>query len=286
MHSSGRRTDSTPRGGSGAERGRTRSRLRAGLLGSARGLSAPAAGSGAGGRTGPSRPLLGLVLAACAVLAAIQLPLAGIPDLMYPPGRLLPLWPQTLIWAAAGLIWGLAVRRIYLGLKRSAHRRNVFGGSIAPPSVSDDHRHVAVALWLCVAAVLCAVILPPMLVGQWTLQPVQMWHGLYTTYGMAGILASAGWLVHLCGFAMVTSLALAACQSLVETFLPRPWATRVPWGGLLIGLVGGLQQAVSGGLPAFVTALVALTLLGAVHLLTGRLLRWTAPAAALVLIFL
>lgn len=285
MHSSGHQANSTPRGGPGAVSGRGHGRSRSGASGSGRRFAGPLLGPSAG-RHGPSRSHLGLVLVACALLAVIQLPLAGIADLMYPPGRLLPLWPQTLVWTAVGLVWGLTVRRIYVGLKRSAPRKNVFGGSIAPPSVTEDHWHVAAALWLCAGAVLCAVILPPMLVGQWTLQPVQMWHGLYTTYGMAGILASAGWLIYHCGFAMVAALTLASCQSLAETFTTRPWVTKVPLGGLLVGVLGGLQQSVSGGLPAFVTALVALTLLGAVHLLTGRLLRWTAPAAALVLVFL
>lgn len=235
---------------------------------------------------GPSRPRLTAALLICAILACLQLPLAGIADIASTSGRLLQLWPQTALWAVVGLMWAAGTQQVYRWLRRSSSRADVFEGRVPIPPLSEDHRHVSAALWFGVGAVLCAVILPPMLVGQWTLQPVQLWQGLYGTYGMAGLIAAAGWLIHHCGFSLVVALALAAVQALAEAIAPWRWMAKVPVGGLVIGLVGAVFQAIPGGWAAAVTALIACTLLGAVHLLTGRRLRWTAPATAIVLIFL
>lgn len=212
--------------------------------------------------------------------------MAGISDISNPPGRMLSLWPQTLLWAGAGVGWAWATRQIYRALRGLSPKPGVFQGSTSPPPFSEDHRHVTAALWLGVAAVLCAVILPPVLIGEWTLQPVQLWHGLYATYGMSGILASAGWLIHHVGFCCLVGLALATTQSLAEVLVNRHWVAKIPVGGLVLGLIAGLLQASTGGPAALVTALIAITLLGGVHLLTDRRLRWTVPATALVLVFL
>ncbi|MDO5619503.1 hypothetical protein [Kocuria sp.] len=227
-----------------------------------------------------------LALLGCAVLAAIQLPVAGVPDVLDPPGRLWSLWPQTITWVVLGGIWLAGARSIYRALERATHRAEVFEGASPPPSLMEDHRHVAAALWFGVAAVLCAVILPPMLVGQWTLQPVQMWQGLYGTYGMTGIVAAVGLLAYHCGFAVLTALALATTQSAAESLTSSQVLSKIPVGGLLVGLVAAAYQSVTGGWPLFVTTLISFLLVGAVHLLTGRRLRWTAPATALVLVFL
>ena len=56
--------------------------------------------------------------------------------------------------------------------------------------------------------------------------------------------------------------------------------------GVLVGtLIGALPGLVLGGWASVATAVVCCTLLGAVHNLTGRSLRWTAPAAVAVLLF-
>lgn len=237
-------------------------------------------------RPGPSRSSLLAALAVCAVLGALQLALAGIPDLVRPPGRLMTLWPQTLAWLGMGALWIIGSRRIFLFLRRSSTSRGVFQDTESLPSLDEDHRHLTAALWFGVSAVLCAVILPPMLIGQWTLQPVQLWQGLYSTYGMAGVMAAVGWLAYHCGFSILAALTLATVQALTESVVSSRWASVVPVGGIVVGLMGGLLQALTGGPAAFVTTLISCTLLGAVHLLTGRRLRWTAPATALVLIFL
>lgn len=261
------------------------------------GASSPGASPAEAGSTGtsshsPSRrrqptPLhLALALAACAVLAVLQLPVAGVPDILDPPGRLWGLWPQTTVWIALAAVCFAGAQQVYRALNRATHRAEVFEGATPPPSLMEDHRHVSAALWLAVAAVLCAVILPPMLVGQWTLQPVQMWQGLYGSYGMAGIIAAVALLAYHSGFAVLTALALACAQSLAEALGGRTWLSKVPVGGVVIGLVAAVYQSVTGGWPLFVTTMISCILLGMVHLLTGRRLRWTAPATALVLIFL
>lgn len=237
-------------------------------------------------RRQPTSLHLGLALVACALLASLHLPLAGVPDVLDPPGRLWGLWPQSTAWIALAAVWFVGTQQVYRALGRATRRAEVFEGATPPPSLMEDHRHVSAALWLGVSAVLCAVILPPMLVGQWTLQPVQMWQGLYGSYGMAGIVAAAALLAYHCGFAVLTALALAATQSLAESLGGRSWLSKVPVGGVVVGLVAAVYQSITGGWPLFVTTMISCTLLGVVHLLTGRRLRWTAPATALVLIFL
>lgn len=219
-------------------------------------------------------------------MAALQLPVAGVPDVLGPPGRLWGLWPQFTAWLALAAIWVVGTQQMYRALERATYRAEVFEGATPPPSFMEDHRHVSAALWLAVAAVLTAVILPPMLVGQWTLQPVQMWQGLYGSYGMAGIIAAVALLAYHGGFAVLMALALACTQSLAETLSGRNWLGRVPVGGAVVGLMAAIYQSITGGWPLFLTTMIACVLLGAVHLLSGRRLRWTAPATALVLIFL
>lgn len=236
-------------------------------------------------RRQPSWSYLSIALLACGFLAILRLPVASVADVLSPPGRLIGLWPQTLLWVAVAGIWIVGVHQIYRHLKNATHHAEVFEGSSPPPSL-DDHMHVTAALWLGVAAVLCAVILPPILVGQWTLQPVQIWQGLYETYGMSAVIASSALAIHLCALAVLTAFALAIVQALAETSPLGSWATRTPVGGILVGIVAASYQGLNGGLPLFITTLTAYTLLGSVHLLAGRRLRWSVPATALTLVFL
>ncbi|MDO4255194.1 MAG: hypothetical protein Q4C81_08645 [Kocuria sp.] len=234
----------------------------------------------------PSRLRLSAALIGCILLATLQIPVASVTDVVNPPGRLLELWPQSLLWAGISGIWFLGVHMIYRKLQNVTHQAEVFESVPPPPPFFEDHRHVTAALWLGVSAVLCTVILPPMLVGQWTLQPVLTWQGLYGTYGMAGLVAAVGLLLYHGGFGAVTALALAIVQALADTVGRTAWFSKVPMGGVVVGLAAATYQSATGGWAMFVTTLVAFTLLGAVHLLTGRRLRWTVPATAMTLVFL
>lgn len=248
-------------------------------LGGAVSSSAPG-GSGLSART--AAPVLGIALAAL----SLQLLVAGIPDLLDPPGSLLPLWPQSILWALLGIAWLVLMQRSCAHLRRRTSARRVFAAGRPQPDLQQDPRPATLALILFVVAVLSAVIIPPLLVGGWTMQPVELWLGLYGTYGTSGVVATIAWLLFHTGFAALAALAMALLQTIGEQVVQRPWARRVPTGGVLIGLVLGAADMLTGGWADLLTTVVSCTMLGGVLLLLGGRLRWIVPAAWLLLLLL
>lgn len=251
----------------------------------ARGAGHPA-GRPEGGRSTRRAPALLLVLLLSVAALALRIPVAGVADLLSPPGRLLPLWPQTLVWSLLGLAWVLFARRSYAHLRARTGTRRVFAAGRRQPDVREDPRTTALALLLFVVALLSAVIIPPLLVGEWTMQPVQIWLGLYGTYGTSVALTTAAWLVFHTGSTAVLVLILALVQALAETRIRRVWVMRTPLGGLVLGIGLGVFDLISGGWADLATAVISCTLLGAVHLLVGRRLGWTLAGAWFLLLLL
>ena len=226
------------------------------------------------------------VLLISLLLCELRIPMAQVPDLLDPPGRLLPLWPQSLLWLGMGLIALLSARRGYLRLQRAAGVRRVFTAGRRQPDVEADPRSPTAALVLFVVALLSAVILPPLLVGGWTMQPVELWLGLYGTYGTPVAVATAAWVIFHTGYAILFALILALVQSMSESLIRRAWTRRAPLGGIALGLMLGVPELLIGGWADLLTTLVSCTLLGFVHLLVGGRLRWTAAASWFLLMFL
>ena len=226
------------------------------------------------------------VLLISLALCALRIPLAEVPDLLDPPGRLLPLWPQSLLWLGMGLIALLGARRGYLSLQRASGARRVFTAGRRQPDVEADPRSPTLALVLFVVALLSAVILPPLLVGGWTMQPVELWLGLYGTYGTSVAFATAAWVIFHTGYAILFALILALVQSMGESLIRRAWTRRVPLGGIALGLLLGIPDLFVDGWADLLTTLVSCTLLGVVHLLVGGRLRWSAAASWFLMMFL
>lgn len=241
----------------------------------------PPAESSEGGR--PTRTLALVLVLAVAVLA-LGIPVAGVADLLSPPGRLLPLWPQTLVWLLLGLAWIGFTRRSYTHLQARSGARRVFAVGRRQPDVQEEPRTTTLALLLFVLALLSSVIIPPLLVGGWTMQPVQIWLGLYGTYGTSVALTTAAWLIFHTGSTAVLVLILALVQALAEARIRRGWVVTAPLGGLVLGIGLGLFGALTGGWADLVTTVISCTLLGAVHILVGRRLRWTLAGAWVLLL--
>lgn len=226
------------------------------------------------------------VLAVCLALFALRMPVAEAPDLLDPPGRLLPLWPQSLLWLAMGALALGASRWGYRHLQQAGGERRVFAAGRRQPDVEADPRSPTLALVLFVAAVLSAVIIPPLLVGGWTLQPVELWLGLYGTYGTSVAVATTAWVIFHTGYAILSALILALAQLMGESLIRRVWTRRAPLGGLALGLLLGIPDLLLWGWADLLTTVISCTLLGLVHLLVGGRLRWTAAAAWLLLMLL
>lgn len=240
---------------------------------------------GASTRSAPV-PVLSLALLISLAALALRIPVAGVSDLLSPPGRLLPLWPQTLVWSLLGLAWILVAHRLCARLRARTGARRVFSAGRSLPDVREDPRTTALALLLFVVALLSSVIIPPLLVGGWTMQPVQIWLGLYGTYGTSVALTTAAWLVFHTGSTAVLVLILALVQALAEARIPRARVRSVPLGGLVLGLGLGIFDMLSGGWADLATTVISCTLLGAVHLLVGRRLGWTLAGAWFLLLLL
>lgn len=248
---------------------------------------------GQGRAPGPAAPAHAVMARAslralliCLALCALRIPLAGIPDLLDPPGRLQPLWPQSLLWLGMGLLALLIARRVYRHLQRATGEPRVFAAGRRQPDVEADPRSPTLALILFVVAMLSAVIIPPLLVGGWTMQPVELWLGLYGTYGTSVAVATAAWLIFHTGYAILFALVLALVQSLGESAIRRAWARRAPLGGLFLGLMLGIPDLLTGGWADLLTTVISCTLLGVVHLLVGGRLRWSAAAAWFLMMLL
>lgn len=197
-----------------------------------------------------------------------------------------PLAWQVLAWLGLGAAWVLVHRGLVAWLRHRA----------ADPTTPEDGAELALpdpratstattALVLFVAAVLLGVILPVFLVGQWRVPPVQLYLDLYTAYGAGAWLAMVGFAAYHVGRCLLFALVLTCVQRAVELRRSGPAARGLPVGGVVLGVLLALPGLVLGGWPSVVSALVCCTLLGAVHNLTGKSLRWTAPAAVAVLLF-
>ncbi|MFI7482801.1 hypothetical protein ACH9EU_10340 [Kocuria sp. M1R5S2] len=213
-----------------------------------------------------------------AVVDGTILTLTGeIPD-VYPLG-----W-QVLAWLCLGAVWWAIHRGLVAWLRHRAADPEVPEQLSVDPA--DDHRRTTTALVLFVLAVLVGVILPVFLVGQWRLQPVQLYLDLYADYGGGAWLGLLGFAAYHVGRSLLLALVLTCVQRAVEQRWTARWTRALPVGGAVLGALLALPGLVLGGWAAAVSALTCCTLLGLVHNLTGRSLRWTAPAAVAVLLFL
>ncbi|WP_426120337.1 hypothetical protein [Kocuria sp. LHG3120] len=202
----------------------------------------------------------------------------GIPD-VYPLG-----W-QVVTWLTLGAAWLGIQRGLVAWLRHRAADPAVPAPSDPSPSSAVDHRRTTTALVVFVLAVLLGVILPVFLVGEWRVQPIQLYLDLYAEYGAGAWLGMVGFAAYHVGRALLLALVLTCVQRAVELRRPAPWTRVAPVGGLVLGLLLALPGLVLGGWASVATAVVCCTLLGVVHNLTGRSLRWTAPAAVAVLLF-
>jgi hypothetical protein len=214
-----------------------------------------------------------------AVVDGTVLTLTGeIPD-VYPLG-----W-QVFAWLCLGAAWVGIQRGLVAWLRHRALDPGVPPPSAPSPSPAVDHRRTTTALFLFVLAVLLGVILPVFLVGEWRVQPIQLYLDLYADYGGGAWLGMVGFAAYHVGRSLLLALVLTCVQRAVELRRPVPWTRVAPVGGLVLGLLLALPGLVLGGWASVATAVVCCTLLGVVHNLTGRSLRWTAPAAVAVLLF-
>ncbi len=196
-----------------------------------------------------------------------------------------PLGWQVLVWLCLGAAWAGIQRGLVAWLRHRAADPAVPPPSAAEPSPASDHRRTTTALVLFVAAVLLGVILPVFLVGQWRVQPIQLYLDLYADYGGGAWLGMVGFAAYHVGRSLLLALVLTCVQRAVELHRPAAWTRAVPAGGLALGALLALPGLVLGGWASVASAVVCCTLLGLVHNLTGRSLRWTTPAAVVVLLF-
>ncbi|MEX5294487.1 hypothetical protein QYM41_04300 [Kocuria sp. CPCC 205268] len=202
----------------------------------------------------------------------------GIPE-VYPLG-----W-QVFAWLCLGAAWLGIQRGLVAWLRHRAADPSLPPPTAPSPSPAADHRRTTTALLLFVLAVLLGVILPVFLVGEWRVQPIQLYLDLYADYGGGAWLGMVGFAVYHVGRSLLLALFLTCVQRAVELRRPLRWTRAAPVGGLALGLLLALPGLVLGGWASVATAVACCTLLGGVHNLTGRSLRWTAPAAVAVLLF-
>jgi hypothetical protein len=212
-----------------------------------------------------------------AVVDGTVLTLTGEIPAVYPLG-----W-QVVAWLCLGAAWLGIQRGLVSWLRHRAVEPTVPQAPGSSPA--SDHRRTTAALVLFVLAVLLGVILPVFLVGRWRLQPVQLYLDLYADYGGGAWLGMVGFAAYHVGRSLLLALVLMCVQRAVELRRPGRWSRAAPVGGLVLGVLLALPGLVLGGWAAAATALVCCTLLGTVHNLTGRSLRWTGPAAVVVLLF-
>lgn len=196
-----------------------------------------------------------------------------------------PLGWQVLAWLCLGAAWagiqrGLVAWLRHRGADPALPERDPWGASAA-----GDHRRSTAALVLFVLAVLLGVILPVFIVGQWRLLPVQLYLDLYAQYGGGAWLGMAGFAAYHVGRSLLLALVLTCVQRAAQLRRPARWVRGAPIGGLVLGLLLALPGLLLEGWSSAITALLCCTVLGLVHNLTGRSLRWTAPATVAVLLF-
>ncbi|MFI7496411.1 hypothetical protein ACH9D2_17040 [Kocuria sp. M4R2S49] len=201
-----------------------------------------------------------------------------IPD-VYPLG-----W-QVFAWLCLGAVWWGIQRGLVAWLRHRAADPAAPPPSAPPLSPAVDHRRTTTALVLFVLAILLGVILPVFLVGEWRVQPIQLYLDLYADYGGGAWLGMVGFAAYHVGRSVLLALVLTCVQQAVELRRPAHWTQAAPLGGLVLGLLLALPGLILGGWASVATAVVCCTLLGVVHNLTGKSLRWTAPAAVAVLLF-
>jgi hypothetical protein len=208
-----------------------------------------------------------------------------------------PLGWQVLVWLCLAALW-LGVQRGLVAWMRHRAADPALAETAAQESAAQetavqeasdpaaDHRATTTAFVMFVAAVLLGVILPVFLVGQWRVPPIQRYLDLYAVYGGTAWLGMVGYAAYHVGRSLLLALVLVVAQRAAQLRWPSSRLVRAaPVGGLVLGALLALPGLLLGGAPSALTALVCCTLLGGVHNLTGRSLRWTAPAAVAVLLF-
>jgi hypothetical protein len=246
-------------------------------------------------------------LVSVAALAFLALGLEAVADgtVLMVTGEIPAVYPlgwQVLVWLCLAALW-LGVQRGLVAWMRHRAADPALGEAPAPgtaahgtaaretvpPDASDpvaDHRTTTTALVLFVAAVLLGVILPVFLVGQWRVPPIQRYLDLYAVYGGGAWLGMVGYAAYHVGRSLLLALVLVVAQRAAQLRWPSSRLVRAaPVGGVVLGVLLALPGLLLGGVPSALTALVCCTLLGGVHNLTGRSLRWTAPATVAVLLF-
>ena len=196
-----------------------------------------------------------------------------------------PLGWQVLAWLCLGVAWFGIQRGLAAWLRHRGADPRLPEHPLSDPFVAGDHRRSTAALVLFVLAVLLGVILPVFVVGQWRLQPVQLYLDLYAQYGGGAWLGVTGFAAYHVGRSLLLALVLTCVQRAAEMRRPARWTRAAPIGGLVLGLLLALPGLVLEGWSSAASALICCTLLGLVHNLTGRSLRWTAPATVAVLLF-
>lgn len=192
-----------------------------------------------------------------------------------------PLVLQTVFWVGLGVVW-LVLARLLVGWSR---RRGV------DPLPSENlaahsHRTWSRILICFVAAVLAAIVLPVVLADSWSMAPVRIYLELYGMHGPLAWLPMIGWLVYHVGRACLIASFLAYAHQAARMSLTIPATRRVPWGGIIAGLVLSAVMFLAAGAGVALATLVSTVLLGIIHVLTGESLRSTAVFTALVFLFL
>jgi hypothetical protein len=196
-----------------------------------------------------------------------------------------PLLAQVLLWLLLGTAWAGIQRALVAWLRHRAADPAAprTGALVLTPEL--DHRRTTTALVVFVLAVLLAVILPVFLVGRWRVPPIQLYLDLYGAHGSGAWLGMVGFAAYHVGRCLLFALVVVCVQRAAELRWPVPAVRALPLGGFVLGMLLLLPGLVLGGWHTSVTALVCCTLLGVVHNLTGRSLRWAVPATVVVLLF-
>lgn len=192
-----------------------------------------------------------------------------------------PLGTQFAVWLGLGAAW-LMIAWVLAAWSR---RRGV---DPLVPRAPGPLGHLAWSrILVCfVAAVLAAILLPLFVAGAWGVPPIRLYLQLYTLHGPGAWLLMLAWAVSHVGRAVLLGSVLGYAHRAALMGRHRPGAGRVPWGGLVTGVLLGAIGYLVGGPAAGLVALVCSVLLGLIHVLAGESLRVTAVFAVLVYLFL
>ena len=108
---------------------------------------------------------------------------------------------------------------------------------------------------------------------------------MYAVYGAGAGLGIVGCAAYDVGRSLLLAVVVVCAGGAGGRRRPCRLVRSAPVGGIVLGALLALPGLLLGGVASAVTALVCCTLLGWVHNLTGRSLRWTAPATVAVLLF-